>query len=268
MRAKFRVTPKIEEARIRKAMRDCPTPILSAEECIKKALTEFDHPVVAWSGGKCSTVVLHLALQQDPDVQVVFNDTYVEFRETYAFIDRMHDEWGLNLQVLRPRVTFWECVEKYGFPMLRGKYSRGPHGKDGKPMCCQLLKEEPILTAGIRECITGIRVAESRVRMFGVAKWGQYYYAKTLGRWQFHPIAFWTNREVWRYHEEHGIPHNEIYDKGHDRCGCWPCTGYLSWKEHLARSHPKMYRAIARMKGEPTLWEYIDIEGCRQEAVL
>lgn len=268
MAVKWRITPKVEAARIQKAQRDCPTPILGAEDCIRKALKELDNPVVSWSGGKCSTTVLHLALQQDLEIKVIFNDTGVEFPETYAFIERLRDEWSLNLEVLKPETTFWACVEKYGFPMIRGKYSKGSHGKDGQPMCCQLLKEAPIKRAALKCSITGIRVAESRMRMFTACQWGQYYYAKTLGRWQFHPIMFWTTAEVWSYHEKHGIPHNEVYDQGHDRCGCWPCTGYISWKEALARSHPEMYRAIARMKGEPTLWEYQDLEGCRQETVL
>lgn len=267
---KWRITPRVEAARIRKARRDCPTPILEAEDCIRKVLTEYNRPVVSWSGGKCSTVVLHMALQQDPDVRVVFNDTGVEFPETLAFVERLRDEWSLNLKVLKPRTTFWEVVEKYGFPMLRGQYEDNSKDKSGRPVCCQLLKEEPMWRRRIRVAITGIRVAESRMRMFGVSQYGQYYYAKKLGRWQFHPIAFWTTDQVWDYHEKNGIPHNEIYDKGHDRCGCWPCTGYVTWREALRRSHPGMYeklnRMVKRMEGEPTLWEYQDVEGCRQEA--
>lgn len=254
----------MEGARICKAKRDCPTSILTAKGCIIKALDKFEDPVVAWSGGKCSTVVLHLALQQLPDIRVIFNDTGVEFPETYKFVKRLREEWDLNLETLRPGTTFWEIVKKYGFPMLRGHYKTDSVSKDGRPKCCTLLKEKPVLNAGLECCITGVRVAESRMRMFAVGQRGQYYYAKTLKRWNFHPIAFWTTEEVWNYHEEHQIPHNEIYDKGHDRCGCWPCTGYIGWRESLANSHPKMYQTLTKMKGEPTLWEYMEPEGCRQ----
>jgi len=263
---KWRVPPKVEEARIRKVIRDCPTPILRAEDCIRKAIEGWNRPTIAWSGGKCSTVVLHMAMKIDPDIKVVFNDTGVEFPETYAFVNRIAEEWNLNLEILKPRTTFWETVKKYGFPMLRGQYKDDSISKDGRPMCCQFLKEEPVKRAHITCMITGLRASESRMRTFTIAQYGQYYYPKTLKRWNFHPIALWDTEEVWKYHKEQGIPHNNIYDMGHDRCGCWPCTGYIGWRESLAKSHPEMYRVLSKMTGQPLLWEYRDTEKCRQEA--
>jgi len=254
----------LEQVRIEKAMRDAPTGILSTSECILKALKHSPNAVVAWSGGKCSTAVLHKAIEIKPDIQVIFNDTGVEFPETYIFVDKLTKAWNLNLRVLKPTTTFWSCVEQFGFPMLRGQYKDSSRSKDGRPMCCQLLKEQPVLEAGIDVCITGLRACESRMRMFAIAQRGQYYYAKTLKRWNFHPIAFWSTSELDTYCEMHEIPLNPIYQMGHSRCGCWPCTGYLDWKKSLATSHPKMYRMIARMKGEPTLWEYADIDTCHQ----
>jgi len=258
------VSPFLEKARIEKALRDCPTPILSTSECIQAALRQSPNAAVSWSGGKCSTAVLHKAIEIKPDIQVIFNDTGVEFPETYNFIDKLTGAWNLNLRILKPATTFWACVERYGFPMLRGQYKDESVSKDGRPMCCQLLKEQPVLEAGIDVCITGLRACESRMRMFAISQRGQYYYAKTLKRWNFHPIAFWSTVELDLYCEQHGIPRNPIYRMGHSRCGCWPCTGYLGWKRSLATSHPQMYRVIARMKGEPTLWEFADIDECRQ----
>ena len=252
-----------EVPRINFAERNCPTTIYEAHELIEKALKDQPESPVSWSGGKCSTVVLHMALQINPDIRVIFNDTGIEFPETYEFIDYIVDEWGVNLRKLRPKTTFWTCVKKYGFPQIRGRYqsTKRPHGKDGRPMCCQLLKEAPLLEARIPSTITGLRVAESRARVFGIAQRGQYYYAKTLKRWNWHPIAFWTEEQCWKYHHDFHIPHNKIYNMGHFRCGCWPCTGYLSWQKYLSVSHPAMYKALMKKKGTPTLWEY-DEGGC------
>ena len=48
----------VEASRLRKAMRDCPTPILSPTDCIEHCLSQFGENVaVAWSGGRCSTAV-------------------------------------------------------------------------------------------------------------------------------------------------------------------------------------------------------------------
>jgi len=245
------------------AMLRCPTRILQPEECIALALKKFgDGVAVGWSGGRCSTAVLHMALQQKPDIKVIFNDTGVEFPETYRFVEKLKEEWSLNLIVAKPKRTFWECVELYGFPQFRGKYmERKQLSKEGKPMCCQWLKEEPLKRAMLQHriyaTITGIRVCESRVRMFMGMHQGQYYYTKKYRMWRFHPIAFWDTETLLSYIEEHGIPQNEIYSMDHSRCGCWPCTGYIGWRESLRRSHPKMYQKLMKMTGTPTLWEYV-----------
>lgn len=224
--------------------------------------------MVSWSGGKCSTVALHMTLQIKPDVKANFNDTGIEFPETYEFIDYIVDEWNVDLVRLRPERSFWSIVKEYGFPMIRGKRIKElKRGQDGRPMCCTILKEAPLKKAGISSTITGLRAVESRMRTFAIAQRGQYYYAKTLKRHQWHPIAFWTHDQVWEYHRKYNIPHNTVYDKGHHRCGCWPCTGYLGWTDYLSESHPEMYRALMKIKGEPTLWEYEDQEGCRQGGI-
>lgn len=259
--------PNIERARIAKAMRDCPTPILDAKSCIARALAHWGSDTwLSWSGGRCSTVVLHLALSVKPDIKVLFNDTGVEFPETYEFVDFLKKEWNLNLTILKPETTFWKITKEYGFPMLRGQYKDNSKSKDGRPKCCTLLKEQPLLKGGMKCTITGIRVAESRMRMFAVGQRGQYYFAKTLKRWNYHPIAFWSTLKLKRYVEVNKLPMNKVYGMGHERCGCWPCTGYIGWKKSLAKSHPKMHRFLMRQTGEPTLWEYYDNERCSQGA--
>ena len=47
---------------------------------------------VAFSGGKCSQVALHLTLKKNPDVLVNFNDTTNEYQETYAHVEKIWDD--------------------------------------------------------------------------------------------------------------------------------------------------------------------------------
>jgi 3'-phosphoadenosine 5'-phosphosulfate sulfotransferase (PAPS reductase)/FAD synthetase len=91
-----------------------------ANRMIQRVLAKHGNPVVCWSGGKDSTVLLHLALQQAPDIPVVFNDTGVEFPETREFVNQVANEWHINLYVARPKrgQTFWNVVEEYGWPIL------------------------------------------------------------------------------------------------------------------------------------------------------
>lgn len=256
-----------ERARINKALRDPPVPVLSPRDCIEKAYNK--HPgklVVSWSGGKCSTAVLFMALSLDPEIPVVWNNTGVHFPETIQFVEKIRENWNLNLITLNPENSFWNCIEEYGLPMLRGQYKNSSKSKDGKPMCCQYLKEMPfqkfLKESGYQATLTGLRASESRMRTFGIAQFGQYYFAKTLKHWRYHPIAFWTRAQLDLFHSENGIPENAIYAMGQERSGCWPCTGYITWQRSLRKSHPKMYRFLAKKSGQPALWEYLDPETC------
>lgn len=272
------ISSLVEKARITKAKRDCPTPIFEAEELIKKAHNKWGEKLcVSWSGGRCSTCILYMAIQQDPDIKVIWNNTGVHFPETLDFVKKIRDKWNINLIETKPEISFWKCVDRFGFPMIRGKYyNRKEISKEGKPMCCIYLKETPLKKAMLKNrvyaTLSGIRVCESRMRMFGVAQWGQFYYATTLKMWRYHPIAFWDTDKLLEYIDKQDIPSSEVYNMGHTRSGCWPCTGYLSWREQLGKSHPKMYEELNKMvkksEGEPTLWEYEDLKGCRQGAVV
>jgi len=268
------MNPKVEEARIRKALRDCRRngfDILEPVECIKKAIDEFGDSVsVSCSFGSCSVVVLHMALQLKPDIKVVFNNTGVEYPETYAYKDLLQKEWGLNLIETKPIKSFWECVKEYGFPTIRKKYAaysrkRTFQEKFGKPACCLFLKDKPMQEAcqqyGIKATLNGMRVAESRARMFAVASWGQYYNAKKYGIWKFLPIAFWIQKQVREYFKEHGLPMNEVYTKlGLERSGCQPCTGFLTWEKTLGKTNPKMYHYIQKLRGVSLLEDFIALE--------
>lgn len=268
----WRTTPALEQGRIKKCVRDCPTTILSPKEVIMEALMRHgDDVVMSWSGGRCSTAALYIATQIDPDIRVNFTNTGVEFPETLEFVEMLTDEWSLNLEVLKPETTFWESVKQYGWPMIRRSWKTAKNYKQlyktGRPMCCLLLKEEPLKRAGIVASITGIRACESRMRMFTIAQRGQYYWVKTYKRYHYHPIALWPTEQLLKFHEEHEIPQNKVYEMGQERCGCWPCTGYIGWRESLNTSHHEMYLTLMRMKGEPTLWEYMDQEGCQQGGI-
>lgn len=253
------LNPKIAAARIRKAKRDCPTPILEPMECVKKAVDEFgDALAVSCSFGACSVVVLHMTLALDPGVRVVFCNTGVQYPETYRYRDRLEKEWNLTLIETKPVHSFWYCIKRWGFPAFRSH--KGP----GKPHCCTYLKDYPMRTAchkhGIEACLTGMRAAESRARMFNFGDRGQYYYTKRYKIWKFNPLAFWTRKDVWDYIEANKLPVNELYLKGHERSGCMPCTGFVGWQKLLAKEKPKLYRYIQKLRGVSLISDFLNLE--------
>ena len=194
---------------------------------------------VSCSFGKDSTVVLYLVRDVNPQIPVVFNNTGVQYRETYEFKEFLKREWNLNLIETKPVKSFWQVAEEYGLADGRKKSDR----------CCDYLKEIPfrkvIKEYGFKFCFTGITALESRLRMFVACERGQVYYSRKDGIWKIHPILYWTSEEVWQFIKDNDIPVNPAYQKyGLDRIGCVPCTSHKRWREQLAKVNPHLYKFV------------------------
>ncbi|MCK5605574.1 phosphoadenosine phosphosulfate reductase family protein [Candidatus Pacearchaeota archaeon] len=75
---------------------------------------------VSFSGGKDSTVLLDLVRSEYPDVPAVFVDTGLEYPEIRDFIKTVD-----NVTWLKPKMTFKQVIEKYGYPVISKKVSMG-----------------------------------------------------------------------------------------------------------------------------------------------
>ena len=61
---------------------------------------------VSFSGGKDSSVLLHLVRSLYPEVPAVFSDTGLEFPQMYEHIDKFERETGLNITRVKPDMPF------------------------------------------------------------------------------------------------------------------------------------------------------------------
>lgn len=68
---------------------------------------------VSFSGGKDSTVLLHIARQLYPDIEAVFVDTGLEYPEIRDFVKTVD-----NVTWLRPEMNFKKVIETYGYPLI------------------------------------------------------------------------------------------------------------------------------------------------------
>jgi 3'-phosphoadenosine 5'-phosphosulfate sulfotransferase (PAPS reductase)/FAD synthetase len=224
---------------------------------LKRVFRDHQTPVVCWSGGKDSTVVLHLVRQYQADIPVIFVDSGVEFPDTLKFVQLLAESWNLNLTIARPKVgeDFWTVGSKYGWPIfgknIAANVERAIRSKNIRPQmsplekilainkihisarCAEFLQEKPskeeekLLGADVK--IVGLRASESRTRVRLWVDHGDYYFVKryfgrNLGIWKANPIAIWKDEDIWKYHAKFGIPHSTGYDKGYSRNGCWTCA--------------------------------------------
>lgn len=74
---------------------------------------------VAFSGGKDSTVLLHLVRSVFPDVKAVFSNTGLEYPEIMKFA-KSHD----NVEIVQPRKKFIKVLEEDGFPVTNKQQAR------------------------------------------------------------------------------------------------------------------------------------------------
>lgn len=68
---------------------------------------------ISFSGGKDSTVLLHIARSMYPNIKAVFSDTGLELPSIRSFV-KTHE----NVDWLKPKLTFGEIVKQYGYPLF------------------------------------------------------------------------------------------------------------------------------------------------------
>ena len=83
----------------------------------------IDGVFISFSGGKDSTVLLHIARQMYPNIKAVFVDTGLEYPEIRQFVKTFD-----NVEILRPKMRFDEVIKKYGYPIISKEISECVYG--------------------------------------------------------------------------------------------------------------------------------------------
>lgn len=68
---------------------------------------------VSFSGGKDSTVLLHIARKLYPEIPAVFSNTGLEYPEIQRFVK----SWD-NVDIVVPQMRFDEVISTYGYPLI------------------------------------------------------------------------------------------------------------------------------------------------------
>ena len=68
---------------------------------------------ISFSGGKDSTVLLHIARQIYPNIKAVFSNTGLEYPEIKEFVSTFD-----NVDIVTPSMNFGQVISQYGYPLI------------------------------------------------------------------------------------------------------------------------------------------------------
>lgn len=151
-----------------------------------------------------AAVMLHLLVQQRPDVPVVWMDSGYNTPETYRYAEALRRQLGLNLRVYAPLRT-----------RARREALEGPPPGRDDPRFEAFVREvklEPFerALAELRPQLwfTGVRAEDTvqRAQMQAVSR-------NEDGILKVAPLLAWTSRDLHQYLQRHGLPNNwDYYD--------------------------------------------------------
>ncbi|GGK62576.1 phosphoadenylyl-sulfate reductase [Nocardia camponoti] len=157
-------------------------------------------------------VLVHLAAQVHPGVDVLFLDTGYHFAETIGTRDAVEAVYGVNVINVRPEHSVDEQDKLLGKDLF---------ARDAAE-CCRLRKVVPLTKslAGYNAWVTGIRRVEAPTR----ANAPLISFDEAFGLVKINPIAAWSDDDMQEYIAANGILVNPLVDEGYPSIGCAPCT--------------------------------------------
>lgn len=184
--------------------------LLSAQQRVALALENFPGTAVLTSSfGAQAAVSLHLLTREMPDIPVVLLDTGHLFPETYQFVDDLSARLNLNLQVYRSEMSPAWQEARYGRRWEQGLEALEQYNQDNKIAPMRRALEE----LNVGTWFTGIRRNQSASRADTpfVARVGDVY--------KVAPVADWSDRDVFRYLQEHDLPYHPLWHEGYVSIG-------------------------------------------------
>ena len=96
------------------------TKILLTKDRIRQWVNEYeeDGVYISFSGGKDSAVLLHIARSIYPNLLACFIDTGLEYPEVREFVKTFD-----NVEWLKPKKTFRQVINDYGYPFISKEVS-------------------------------------------------------------------------------------------------------------------------------------------------
>ena len=183
----------------------------SADEILAWTADTFGERFIVASSMQ-DAVLVHLAAQARPGVDVLFLDTGYHFAETLGTRDAVEQVYGVRIVNARPELSVSEQEAAYGKDM----FARAPD------RCCAMRKVAPLKRTlkNYDAWVTGVRRVEAPTR----ANTPLVTFDETFGLVKINPIAAWSDDQMESYIEARSILVNPLVAAGYPSIGCAPCT--------------------------------------------
>lgn len=172
---------------------------------VVESLSEVGRFGVSFSGGKDSTVALHLVRRVHDDAPAALFDSGAEMASTL----RLAEE--LTVEVLQPRMTMVEMGRYagwWGYP--------DPVDREADFDAKLVLIQEPSEAFIVRERLAGVVYGLRSQESSGRARHGRArgpLWQSSDGTWYCQPLIHWDHRDVWAYIAKHSLAYNAAYDR-------------------------------------------------------
>jgi phosphoadenosine phosphosulfate reductase len=187
-------------------------------EILSRAIDHFDDRItMATSFQVGGLVLLDMLHQIGKPIRVFSLDTGRLPEETYECAEAIRLKYDINVEWVFPQ---HEAVQK--LETEKGMFSF-KESIENRKECCGIRKVEPLGRAleGYDAWITGRRMDQSDARKgLNIIEDDPVH----PGMVKVNPLIHWTLADLWFYIEEHGVPHNRLYDEGYLSIGCQCCT--------------------------------------------
>ena len=199
----------------------------SPEQILEYALSKFDNIAISFSGAE-DVVLIDMAAKITRNLQVFSIDTGRLHTETYQFLERVRQEYNIDLEILFPDSQQVEqLVKEKGFFSFY---------EDNHKECCGIRKVRPLRRklSTVDAWITGQRKDQSPNTRANIPVIQQDTAFSTADHKivKFNPLANWTSQQVWQYIREFDVPYNSLHEKGFVSIGCEPCTKAVLPNQH------------------------------------
>ena len=200
--------------------------LLRKSEKMAIRLDPEDGFYLAFSGGKDSQALYHIALMAGVKFKAHMNLTSVDPPEVIRFVKKQYPD----VELIKPKMSIYDmALKKHILPTMRLRW------------CCAEFKE---MSGAGKVTLIGIRKEESARRSkreeVSTSIKGKRT-EETFDQWSEHqekmvtcvggkdkilvsPIIHWTEQDVWEFlNDVVKVPHCKLYDEGYTRIGCILC---------------------------------------------